>query len=433
MLLYSTTDRNWRQPLSHCVMEALAPDKGLYMPEKIPVLEATFFERFHTLTFPELCVELAQHWLGGAVEASALKRITETAFDFPVILHEVSKGIYSLELWHGPSLAFKDFGARFMAGLMAYFNEKTEKPLTILVATSGDTGGAVAAGFLDVEGIEVIILYPSGKVSDLQEKQLTTLGKNITACEINGSFDDCQALVKEAFLDGGLKAHYKLSSANSINIARLIPQSFYYFEACRQWQGNGKWVCSVPSGNFGNLTAGLMAKKMGLPIHHFIAATNLNHVVPDYLETGRFEARPSVSTLSNAMDVGNPSNFVRLTELYDGDVNKIRADLSGFWATDNETRTEIKRVYDTCGYIMDPHGAIGHLALRSYLETHGGSGFFLETAHPAKFIDTVETAIGQKPPIPARLLELAEKPKTAHSLGTKYQEFKSFLLSRKSK
>ena len=267
----------------------------------------------------------------------------------------------------------------------------------------------------------------------MQEKQLTTLGKNITACEIKGSFDDCQALVKEAFLDGELKAHYKLSSANSINIARLIPQSFYYFEACRQWQGNGKWVCSVPSGNFGNLTAGLMAKKMGLPIHHFIAATNLNHVVPDYLETGRFEARPSVSTLSNAMDVGNPSNFVRLTELYDGDVNKIRADLSGFWATDNETRTEIKRVYDTCGYIMDPHGAIGHLALRSYLETHGGSGFFLETAHPAKFIDTVETAIGQKPPIPARLLELAEKPKTAHSVGTKYQEFKSFLLSRKSK
>lgn len=433
MLLYSTADRSWKKPLSHCVMEAMAPGKGLYMPETIPALDRKFWESYRQLSFPELCFELAGHWLNNAVETNALKRITETAFDFPVVLQEVSKGIYSLELWHGPSLAFKDFGARFMAGLMSYFNEKNDRPLTILVATSGDTGGAVASGFLGVPGIEVIILYPSGKVSELQEKQLTTLGQNITACEVNGSFDDCQALVKEAFLDADLTHKYRLSSANSINIARLIPQSFYYFEACRQWQGDGKWVCSVPSGNFGNLTAGLMAKKMGLPIHHFIAATNQNHVMPDYLETGIFEPKPSVATISNAMDVGNPSNFVRLTELYHNDVNAIRADLSGYWASDTETKAEMKRVYDTSAYIMDPHGAIGHLALRRYLETHGGSGFFLETAHPSKFIDTVEEAIGRKPDVPERLQVLMEKTKEAHWMNAGYAEFKSFLLSRNPK
>ncbi|HMT00050.1 MAG TPA: threonine synthase, partial [Saprospiraceae bacterium] len=305
-----------------------------------------------------------------------------------------------------------------------------DQKLTILVATSGDTGGAVAYGFLGVPGIEVIILYPSGKVSELQEKQLTTLGQNITACEIQGSFDDCQSLVKEAFTDADLNQKYRLSSANSINIARLIPQSFYYFEAYRQWTGSGKWVCSVPSGNFGNLTAGLMAKQMGLPIHHFVAATNVNKVVPDYLESGEYEPRASVSTLSNAMDVGQPSNFVRMMALYQQSWLSLKADLSGFWATDEETKVEMKRVFDNSGYVLDPHGAIGHLALRKYLETHGGSGFFLETAHPAKFLDTVEAALGQTIEIPERLAQLKDRKKEAVGLGSEFGPFKDFLLSR---
>lgn len=382
------------------------------------------------MDFPELAFFLAKSMIGNSIDESTLQTIVERAFDFPVVLQAVTPSIASLELWHGPSLAFKDFGARFMAGLMSHYNQNNDRNLTILVATSGDTGGAVAYGFLNVPGIEVIILYPSGKVSELQEKQLTTLGQNITACEISGSFDDCQSLVKEAFTDAALNQKYRLSSANSINIARLIPQSFYYFEAYRQWKGSGKWVCSVPSGNFGNLTAGLMAKRMGLPIHHFIAATNVNKVVPDFLESGEYEPRASVATISNAMDVGQPSNFVRMMALYHQSLSDLKADLSGFWATDEETRAEMKRVFDETGYVMDPHGAIGHLALRKYLETHGGSGFFLETAHPAKFLDTVESTLGKSLEVPQRLSQLKDRKKEAIALGTEFVAFKDYLLSR---
>jgi len=411
-------------------MQSMAPGKGLYMPMSLPKLDEKFFREMKQLSFPELALTLAKSMIGAGVDDTTLKAIIDRAFDFPVVLQPVSSAIDSLELWHGPSLAFKDFGARFMAGLMSHYNQNNDQKLTILVATSGDTGGAVAYGFLGVPGIEVIILYPSGKVSELQEKQLTTLGQNITACEIQGSFDDCQSLVKEAFTDADLNQKYRLSSANSINIARLIPQSFYYFEAYRQWTGSGKWVCSVPSGNFGNLTAGLMAKQMGLPIHHFVAATNVNKVVPDYLESGEYEPRASVSTLSNAMDVGQPSNFVRMMALYQQSWPSLKADLSGFWATDEDTKAEMKRVFDNSGYVLDPHGAIGHMALRKYLETHGGSGFFLETAHPAKFLDTVEAALGQTIEIPERLAQLKDRKKEAVGLGSEFGPFKDFLLSR---
>lgn len=430
MLLYSTSDSGYQRSLENCVMQSMAPGKGLYMPMSLPKLDEKFFRDIKQQSFPELALTLAKSMIGASVDDTTLKAIIDRAFDFPVVLQPVSSSIDSLELWHGPSLAFKDFGARFMAGLMSHYNQNNDQKLTILVATSGDTGGAVAYGFLGVPGIEVIILYPSGKVSELQEKQLTTLGQNITACEIQGSFDDCQSLVKEAFTDADLNQKYRLSSANSINIARLIPQSFYYFEAYRQWEGSGKWVCSVPSGNFGNLTAGLMAKQMGLPIHHFIAATNVNKVVPDYLESGEYEPRASVSTLSNAMDVGQPSNFVRMMALYQQSWSSLKADLSGFWATDQETKIEMKRVFDNSGYILDPHGAIGHLGLRKYLETHGGSGFFLETAHPAKFLDTVESALGQTIEIPERLSQLTDRKKEAVGLGTEFGSFKDFLLSR---
>lgn len=430
MLLYSTSDSGYHRSLEHCVMQSMAPGKGLYMPMSLPKLDEKFFREMKQLSFPELALTLAKSMIGAGVDDTTLKAIIDRAFDFPVVLQPVSSSIDSLELWHGPSLAFKDFGARFMAGLMSHYNQNNDQKLTILVATSGDTGGAVAYGFLGVPGIEVIILYPSGKVSELQEKQLTTLGQNITACEIQGSFDDCQSLVKEAFTDADLNQKYRLSSANSINIARLIPQSFYYFEAYRQWTGSGKWVCSVPSGNFGNLTAGLMAKQMGLPIHHFIAATNVNKVVPDYLESGEYEPRASVSTLSNAMDVGQPSNFVRMMALYQQSWPSLKADLSGFWATDEETKAEMKRVFDNSGYVLDPHGAIGHMALRKYLETHGGSGFFLETGHPAKFLDTVEAALGQTIEIPERLAQLKDRKKEAVGLGSEFGSFKDFLLSR---
>nr|HMU03957.1 threonine synthase [Saprospiraceae bacterium] len=352
------------------------------------------------------------------------------AINFPAPVVMLDEKIGTLELWHGPSLAFKDFGARFMAALMSYFIKNENQHTTILVATSGDTGGAVAAGFFKTPGIEVIILYPSGKVSDLQEKQLTTLGENITAIEINGTFDDCQALVKEAFLDSELNEKYYLSSANSINIARLIPQSFYYFEAYKQVKKYGKEVVfSVPSGNFGNITAGLLAKKMGLPIKRFIAATNVNKIVPDYLSTGNYTPKPSVATISNAMDVGSPSNFTRILALYDQDYKAIKKDIEGFWLDDTDTRTAMKEAYQKYQYVCDPHGAIGYQSLTNLGENE--LGIFLETAHPAKFLDTVAETLGHKIDIPDALSSLVEKEKQSTMMDTSFASFKAFLLGRK--
>jgi len=429
MQLYSTNNRNIKATLKEAVMQSLAPDRGLYMPESIGKLPEGFVEGLQNRSLEETGYEISRLLTGDEIPAADLREIVSKAIDFPAPVVFLDDNRASLELWHGPSLAFKDFGARFMARLMSWFIRGEDRKITILVATSGDTGGAVAAGFYKTPGIEVIILYPSGKVSDLQEKQLTTLGENITAIEVEGTFDDCQAMVKEAFSDPGLHGKYDLSSANSINIARLIPQSFYYFEGYRQVMHTGlDVVISVPSGNFGNLTAGLMAKKMGLPVKKFIAATNINKVVPDYLESGIFCPRTSEATISNAMDVGNPSNFVRILELYHHDLESIRRDITGFWLDDDATRLAMKEAYDHHGYICDPHGAIGYKSLDMTRE--GEIGLFLETAHPAKFIDTVQETLGITIPVPESLSILANKQKSAVLLPPVYAAFRNWLLSR---
>ena len=335
-----------------------------------------------------------------------------------------------LELFHGPSLAFKDFGARFMAQIMSYFNQGNDKELVILVATSGDTGGAVASGFYKTEGIKVVILYPKGKVSMLQEKQLTTLGHNISALEVEGTFDDCQALVKQAFLDKDLNSKIRLTSANSINIARLVPQSFYYYEAFKQLNDYTNPITFVvPSGNYGNITAGLIAQKMGLPISHFVAASNVNDIVPHYLCTGNYNPRPSIRTLSNAMDVGNPSNFARMQDLFGFTWNNMSENISGYSINDEATKLGIKEIFEKYNYIIDPHGAVGYLAFKAYQKSHPNTkGIILETAHPSKFIDSVEEVIGQKVDIPERLAILADKKKESTLMNTDFEPFKDWLI-----
>ena len=352
MRLYSTNNKDLFVDLKTAVFQGLPEDNGLYMPEEIPVLPKGFFEDLKDFSFQEIALNVCSNLFGNTIPINDLAKLVTEAINFPAPLVKLDEQISILELFHGPSLAFKDFGARFMAKLMGYFNEEEEKELTILVATSGDTGGAVAAGFYKTPGIRVIILYPSGKVSNLQEKQLTTLGHNIQALEIDGTFDDCQALVKQAFLNKELRSKLRLSSANSINIARLIPQSFYYFQAYKQLPESGpSTVFCVPSGNFGNLTAGLLAKKMGLPIDHFIAATNANDVVPEYLATGTYTARPSVPTISNAMDVGNPSNFARMLDLYSSTWNNMQDEISGYAFDDDLTREGVKEVFEKYNYV----------------------------------------------------------------------------------
>lgn len=431
MLLYSTNNSALKADLKEAVLKSLAPDKGLYMPEFIPTLPADFIQALPTLSFQEIAFEVAKTLFQGFIPEADLKTIIERSITFAAPVHMLDDRAGSLELWHGPSLAFKDFGARFMAALMSYFNQGNDKKLSILVATSGDTGGAVAFGFLDVPGIEVTILYPKGKVSLLQEKQLTTLGSNIKAIEIDGTFDDCQALVKEAFLDKELNAVYQLSSANSINIARLIPQSFYYFEAFKQLKSFGnEIVFAVPSGNFGNLTAGLIAKRMGLPVSKFIAATNINKIVPDYLVSGLYEPRISISTISNAMDVGNPSNFARMFDLYNGDVEAMKQDMIGYFVTDEETKTTLRTIYEKYQYVADPHGAVAYKALAFYLEGHPEAvGAFFETAHPSKFEDVVNDALGIAVEIPERLAILASREKQATPMRADFADFKKHLLS----
>lgn len=443
MLLYSTKNKDVQVDLKEAVFRGLPADNGLYMPNEIPRLPNAFFEQLPNFTLQEIghkiCRALFQH----AIPYKDIEGIVNRAIDFPAPVVQLNPKQYVLELHHGPSLAFKDFGARFMAQLMSYFNKGEDKELTILVATSGDTGGAVAAGFYKTPGIRVVILYPSGKVSAVQEKQLTTLGHNITAIEVKGTFDDCQAMVKQAFLDEKLRAQLRISSANSINISRLIPQSFYYFEAYKQMMQRDPMgdpvVFCVPSGNFGNLTAGLLAYQMGLPVHHFIAATNINDVVPVYLEDGVYAPRPSERTISNAMDVGNPSNFVRMIDLFatvkgsglptdEGVWAGMREVVSGYAYDDAETSEAVRKLYRDYNYIMDPHGAVGYLALEAYQAQHPNTrGVILETAHPAKFKEDMDDILGESIPVPPALAALENQKKHAVQLGVDYDSFAHWL------
>ncbi len=430
MRLYSTRNPSSFVSLEEAVFKGLPDDNGLFMPEYIPQLPDSFFERLKDYSFQEIGLEVCRHLFNGAIPENDLRSIIEKSITFPAPVVKLNDETYVLELFHGPSLAFKDFGARFMARLMSYFNKGNGRELVILVATSGDTGGAVAAGFYKTPGIRVVILYPSGKVSYLQEKQLTTLGENVTAVEVDGTFDDCQALVKKAFLDKDLTGNIRLSSANSINIARLVPQSFYYFEAYKQLPSDKKPVVfCIPSGNFGNLTAGLFAKKMGLPVHQFIAATNTNDVVPMYLSTGEFTPRPSARTLSNAMDVGNPSNFTRILDMYCSTWNNIKGDIKGYAFNDQQTEDAMRRTFQVHGYVLDPHGAVGVLALEAFqVENPRTKGVILETAHPSKFLPDVERILNCKIDVPRRLAILSKKEKHSVSMGIAFDQFKAWLL-----
>lgn len=433
MRFYSTNNRDHKVDLREAVTQGLAPDNGLYMPETIPTLPQNFFQRIPDLSFQEIATTVTRNLLEASIPSGELERIVAhtLSFDAPVV--KIEDNVYALELFHGPTMAFKDFGARFMSQLLGYFARKQEREIVILVATSGDTGSAVANGFLDVPGTRVVVLYPSGKVSDIQEKQFTTLGSNITALEVAGTFDDCQRLVKTAFLDEDLKRQYFLTSANSINIARLIPQSFYFFYAYGQVAKLGKPVVfCVPSGNFGNLTGGLLAQRMGLPVQHFIAATNRNDVVPEFLRTKVLKPRASTTTISNAMDVGSPSNIVRMLDLFGGDVSVLGQSVTGYSFTDDETRKAMRDVYTASGYVMDPHGAIGYLGLKKYLaEGHPDTtGVFLETAHPAKFKEVVEETLGTDIEIPATLEKFLSRKKRVSEISADFPTFKKFLAEK---
>ncbi|HFK5586260.1 TPA: threonine synthase [Elizabethkingia anophelis] len=426
MKYYSTRGKH-SVNIQQAVLNGLADDCGLYMPAYIPQLPASFFENIEKKTLPEIGFEVAKLFLEDSVPDAVLKQMIDEVLNFDIPVVPVHHNIYSLELFHGPTLAFKDVGARFMARLMSYFAEG--KPMKVIAATSGDTGSAVAAGFYNVPGINVYILYPKGKVSPLQEKQLTTWGGNIKALEIEGTFDDCQALAKRLLADEELQQH-QVTSANSINIARLIPQSFYYFWAYAQLKNENKKIFfSVPSGNFGNLTAGLLAYKMGLPVNRFIASTNINNVVPQYLKTGTYEAKASLSTVSNAMDVGNPSNFERMKDLFQEDVTKFREIISGYYFTDEETKATVQEVYKESGYLLDPHGAVAYLGLVQYQkeQQQDFNGVLLETAHPAKFIETVEESILEKIEVPEKLSAFGKKEKVATLFPVDFQLIKAFI------
>ena len=415
-------------------MNGLAQDGGLFMPEMIPIFSKSFIENLDPFSFQEIGFETAKKFIGDEIGEQKLQEIIQRSINFPAPLVQLSDQLSVLELFHGPTLAFKDFGARFMAKTMEYFEKGSDKKLNILVATSGDTGSAVAYGFYGIEGIDVYILYPKGKISLIQEKQLTTLDKNITALEIDGTFDDCQRLVKSAFVDEDLNAKLNLSSANSINIARLIPQSFYYINAYRQIKDKSKpIIISVPSGNLGNLTAGLFAKKMGVPIEKFIGATNKNDVFTEYLTTAKFNPRKSELTLSNAMDVGNPSNLERIIELYEGSIDKIRDNVYSKSYSDEFTVEGIKEVYEKYNYVIDPHGAVGYQALKHFLSSNNlknVNAIMVETAHPAKFKDVVEDAIQKEIEIPERLAVCLNKEKHSIVLDSKFKTLKDYLLSR---
>jgi threonine synthase len=434
MILYSTQKSSPNVSFEEAIFRGLPPDNGLYMPTEIKRLPDSFFDTIQDLSLVEIAEAVCNNLLGDDLSEAEIASIITSSMNFEAPLFSLEPGVEILELFHGPSMAFKDFGARFMAAVMSHYLVKHQREIRILVATSGDTGGAVAQGFFNTPGISVTILYPSGKVSDIQEMQLTTLGGNVEALEIEGTFDDCQRLVKEAFLDADLRAKFNLASANSINIARLIPQSFYYFAAYAEAKRKGlsdPLVFSVPSGNFGNLSAGLMAYQMGLPVKAFIAACNENHPVPDYLSTGVYHPEPSVETISNAMDVGSPSNFVRMQILSGGVLDEIKQVVKGYFTDDVQTKNRMSEVYEKTGYIMCPHTAVGYDGLLQYQKECGEkvTGVVLSTAHYAKFLPTVEAVIGGKVPVPLRLSELLDKQKKSILLGTDFEGFKKFLLS----
>lgn len=412
------------------VIKGIAPDKGLYFPEDITPLPASFFENIDSLSYEEIAFEAIKQFVSPDIPEDVLKTIiSETlSFDFPIV--EINDKVSTLELFHGPTMAFKDVGARFMARCLGYFNQHNTEEVTVLVATSGDTGGAVANGFLGVKGVNVVILYPSGKVSDIQEKQLTTLKQNITALEVDGVFDDCQDMVKRAFLDEELTSKMQLTSANSINVARWLPQMFYFFFAYKQLHKTHKnIVFSVPSGNFGNICAGMMAQQLGLPIHHFVAANNENNVVTEYLTTKLYQAKPSIQTISNAMDVGNPSNFIRIQEIYKNNFEKLKSNLSSYSFSDDETREALKELYNDFKYIADPHGAVGYLGCKSYLEDHKDAHcVFLETAHPTKFLNVVEEIIPENIELPPQIEAVMDQEKISIPIAH-YDQLKDVLLN----
>jgi len=429
MKYYSLHHQSPEVSFETAVVNGLAPDKGLYFPESIRPLSTDFIRQLKSYSHAEIAYEVINQFVGDEIPEAVLKQIAAETVDFDFPLVKISDSVYSLELFHGPTMAFKDVGARFMARCLGYFNrEKKNQKVTVLVATSGDTGGAVANGFLGVEGVDVIILYPSGKVSGIQEKQLTTLGQNITALEVAGTFDDCQDMVKRAFMDESLKS-VTLTSANSINVARWLPQMFYYFFAVRQLEDLSKSIVfSVPSGNFGNICAGIVASKLGQPIAHFVASTNLNDIVPNYLASGEYKPKPSKPTISNAMDVGNPSNFIRIQQLFGNNFDQLKKHFSAYSFTDAQTREAMKILYEDKGYIADPHGAVGYLGLKKHIQNNADTtGIFLETAHPVKFLEEVEMTLNLKIPIPAQIAAVMHKPKTSIRIST-YEELKGVLL-----
>lgn len=431
MNYYSLNKQAPNVSFREATIQGQAPDKGLYFPETIPTVDPLVIKNCNDYSKEELAMLVMQPYVGDTIDEKSLFRIvSETiGFDFPLV--KVNERISSLELFHGPTLAFKDVGARFMSRCLGYFSQQGKGKVTVLVATSGDTGGAVANGFLGVEGVEVVILYPSGKVSPVQELQLTTCGQNIKALEVAGSFDDCQAMVKDAFMDADLNKALQLTSANSINVARWLPQQLYYFFAYQQWQDkNQAPVISVPSGNFGNICAGLLAHVSGLPVKHFIAACNVNDAVPEYLRTGKYAAKTAVPTISNAMDVGSPSNFIRVMELFGSQYETIKEKISGYTVTDDTTRQTIADVYRQYGYILDPHGAVAYHALQEYLGQHlEQKGFILETAHPVKFPDTVEAMIGKKIEVPDSAQHLFGLEKKSIAMKASFADLKEWLLN----
>ena len=426
MNYYSLHHKSPKSTFKNAVVQGLAKDRGIYFPDNIQQLPKEFIENISDYSNHEIAYEVIKQFVGDEIPTKKLKEIVANtvSFDFPLV--KVDDNIASLELFHGPTMAFKDVGAKFMAQCLEYFNKDNDDEVTVLVATSGDTGGAVANGFLGAKGVNVVILYPSGKVSDIQEKQLTTLGQNITALEVDGVFDDCQEMVKTAFLDEEITK--TLTSANSINVARWLPQMFYFFFAYKELHKKHKdLIFSVPSGNFGNICAGIMAQKLGLPIKHFVASTNVNDTVPNYLVDGIYKPKPSKATISNAMDVGNPSNFIRIQELFNNDLEALKSAFSSYSFSDDETRATMKQIYENSGYVADPHGAVGYLGLKKHGLKENEFGVFLETAHPVKFLDVVEETLPVKVEIPEQIKKVINNTKVAYKAST-YQDLKDFLM-----
>ena len=430
MKYYSLNRQSDEVSFREAVIRGIAPDRGLYFPERIDKLPKEVLNQIDTYSQNDLAFEMIRQFVGDEIPEKELKALIKDTLSFEFPLIEVEDGVYSLELFHGPTMAFKDVGGRFMARCLSYFNRDNDNVVTVIVATSGDTGGAVASGFLGVKGVNVVILYPSGKVSEVQEKQLTTLGQNIRALEVDGTFDDCQDMVKTAFLDPEITDKIQLTSANSINVARWLPQMFYFAFAYQQLKDKTEApVFSIPSGNFGNICAGMMAEQLGIPVKQFVASTNANRVVPNFMKEGVYQPLKSVATISNAMDVGDPSNFIRIREIFKDDFSEIKSHLSSYSFSDEETRATMQQVYSNTGYITDPHGAVGYLGLKNYLNQHPGEqGIFLETAHPVKFLEVVEPTLDLRIPYPEQIRAVIDKTKEAGFIHS-YDELKAFLLA----